>query len=1251
MHKSIYYIIINIYLLTSILYAQNLNTNSSYINDSNKIFDYKHSIWVNGGQIKGKVNIEKDKPVSNVCISVYNDKERSSSFGTSKTDKYGNYIISKLQTGDYYVFVDCSCEILNNYISLWWDNRNGSNDINKAVPVRIIAGQTISNINFTLNQGGIIFGKVLTQDGSPVPDICVAATGLCKNQWYSGNQTDMDGNYFIYGLASGNYYIHTNSFCGENPIFYKEKWWTSQNSTNDCNNADFVSLIQGQTIKGINIILDNPPGISGKITDIYDNPLSDVCVSAMDKCSIDSYGSSVTDKNGFYHISDILNKTIYLYANASCISPKKYVNKWFDGSSGISDCNAAKSLIISTDNNSINGINIKLAPGGIIRGRVFSGNNKGLSNVCIKAAEDNCFDSSSYIKYSDEIGNYFFVLPKGKYYISTQDSFDTSNNYIKKWYDGKKGTINCNNALSVNVQKSSEISNINIQIEKGGLISGNISAQLSQGIENICVLAYNTKCSDNYINKSTTDANGNFTLNIPKGKYFIKTDVSCNKQQFYVDLWWNSSGGSIQCTDAKEIIVEKEKKKSNINFELKKAGLISGYLKSSESKPLSNAIIYAAPEECTLKNSFNTKPDKTGKYQILVQEGQYYIFANIVEGSESYISKWFKTSYGTLNCKMAELVNVNSGKTIDNIDFSIEKGASVSGKVLNIHRNPIHDVCVYAVNKNNYPNELSTASARSDYSGKYKIYGIEEGAIQLTIDASCGIQRNYIDNWDSNGTIEHYITLTKGENKTNVNFYLMEGGSISGKIISGKNEPITGICVNASSLCGAAFYGMGKTNSNGNFLIAGIPEGKYYIHTNSTCDDSIKTYYDKWWNTDKGTLDCKKAESVNVVKGYTTEYINFKLIEDCVISGRVITNDNIPIPEVCVNLTSKCGDKWFGGGETDTEGYFSISSVEKGSYYLSTNASCINKQNYIDLWWDNNTGIPDCNYAKVISITPGNNQKGFDFILNKFEEPQKKQLNIALKDGYYQENIDGGIVTLNIKKSKIDLIVKRVSLEKVLRIISKRTGLRIILHGKFEELITFERKDIQLDDAILDLIKKRAGYIFIYSPKDFLSKIIIFSRNGDVSVYRSGQQELNDSPPEQFISSQMQEQELWQLLKNSNDIEKKIHALTGIIGRFSDEKAIELLALALNDQDEDVRMTSIAVMYDLKNNQLAVPIIARSLNNDRSPAVRALSAEALGEIGDKRAVRALTDALNDNDPGVKETAKIALEKISGPIKK
>jgi hypothetical protein len=393
-------------------------------------------------------------------------------------------------------------------------------------------------------------------------------------------------------------------------------------------------------------------------------------------------------------------------------------------------------------------------------------------------------------------------------------------------------------------------------------------------------------------------------------------------------------------------------------------------------------------------------------------------------------------------------------------------------------------------------------------------------------------------------------------------------------------------------------------------------------------------------------LSAKKAETIHVQKNRTTKQIHFTLSKDISFVGKITDNTGAPIENVCVIITEQCDNGWAGEAISDAQGEFVISGISEGVYYAHTEASCYHDQAYEDQWWHSENLVSECEFAEPVEVVKTNMKVPINFELSEKPDQVFESLtHPKLINGRYEEKIDGGKVEINILDNIIDIVVESVSLENVLKIISKYTGIKVLLFGTLQEKIYFEKKQSKLDDILLDLINGRAGHIFIYSP-DRLLTTYIFSKDGEL---KSKAFSPNPGP----ISSQqkdmgvMEADEIETILYSKGQIEQKLEALSRLIGYFSSENALRLLKISLNDNDDEVRMMAISVMNDLKDNHLAVDDLSQSLNRDTSPAVRALAAESLGQIGDKSAIRPLMEALNDKDAGVRDIARRAIQEIQG----
>jgi HEAT repeat protein len=106
---------------------------------------------------------------------------------------------------------------------------------------------------------------------------------------------------------------------------------------------------------------------------------------------------------------------------------------------------------------------------------------------------------------------------------------------------------------------------------------------------------------------------------------------------------------------------------------------------------------------------------------------------------------------------------------------------------------------------------------------------------------------------------------------------------------------------------------------------------------------------------------------------------------------------------------------------------------------------------------------------------------------------------------------------------------------------------------------------------------------------------------------------------------------------------KEVHTLSEI----RDERAIQPMIQALKEKQE--LQADLGYALGMMGELAVEPLIKAPV--DKDPEVRIRAAEAFGKIGDKRAVGPLTDALKDQNEGVRTFAKMGLESIENQQKK
>lgn len=116
------------------------------------------------------------------------------------------------------------------------------------------------------------------------------------------------------------------------------------------------------------------------------------------------------------------------------------------------------------------------------------------------------------------------------------------------------------------------------------------------------------------------------------------------------------------------------------------------------------------------------------------------------------------------------------------------------------------------------------------------------------------------------------------------------------------------------------------------------------------------------------------------------------------------------------------------------------------------------------------------------------------------------------------------------------------------------------------------------------------------------------------------------------------------LIKSLNDKDEEVRwKAAWALGNIGDKRAVQPLINSLSDERWYVRRYAASSLGKLKDNRSVMDLI-NALNDDEWQ-VRRYAAEALGEIGDERAIKPLVNLLNDNDGDVRGKAINSLGKM------
>ena len=207
---------------------------------------------LHAGSISGSVkNDNGTLLIANADVRIYNYNPLITGqwvdCGGAKTDSNGNYTILGVKTGVYGVRA-----IAVGYANVFF---NGIYDYRQANPVSVTAPDNVSNIDFTLEIGGSISGRVVSQStGQPLANVSVdCGTDAIPPCW--GATTDQNGNYIITSLSPGQYKVRSPIGWGSGDGNYVMKYYDDKTNWKE---ADLVTISTGSLdITGIKLSLES----------------------------------------------------------------------------------------------------------------------------------------------------------------------------------------------------------------------------------------------------------------------------------------------------------------------------------------------------------------------------------------------------------------------------------------------------------------------------------------------------------------------------------------------------------------------------------------------------------------------------------------------------------------------------------------------------------------------------------------------------------------------------------------------------------------------------------------------------------------------------------------------------------------------------------------------------------------------------------------------------------------------------------
>jgi 5-hydroxyisourate hydrolase-like protein (transthyretin family) len=388
-------------------------------------------------QISGRITV-KEKPAANIDVFAYLNSmpfPGRTILAHAATDQDGRYVLSNLPSGTIEVSAFAPT-MANDDDSPY--SRDGKS-------VTLGEGEIVTDIDFRISPGGVISGRVLDSDGSPLIGQPVRLWNAEKSnipvRLPSGNpymlQTDDRGAFRIYGVPPGRYYVGAGTsdtnfgFIEPGPKYLL----TYHPSATNRLKAEIVEVIEGSENSNVDIQLNSlyeTFAVTGRVVDADSGkPVPNIRVEigglSNDKYLFASPTGGSTNADGQFRIEGVSKGRHGAYA-----TPDK-------GSSAYSD-----SAIFEVQDGDVGAIEVKVHQGSSISGTVaIEGNSdphvlRSLSNMRIGASpfgQDGSVKNSSQSRAGviDSSGNFAISgLPPGRLYISLQSMFGPEKGFTLK---------------------------------------------------------------------------------------------------------------------------------------------------------------------------------------------------------------------------------------------------------------------------------------------------------------------------------------------------------------------------------------------------------------------------------------------------------------------------------------------------------------------------------------------------------------------------------------------------------------------------------------------------------------------------------------------------------------------------------------------------------------------------------------------------------------------------------------------------
>ena len=826
-----------------------------------------------GNTINGQVVDINGNPISNVNVQTWSISKDTNNATT--TDSSGMYSIPNLPPAKDYIVAAFSQDFPVQYF--YYKNKKENAD-----HVDLTEGN-VYGINFRLSEGAVIEGNIFIKDknASTYP----AGAGIFVNVWSETTQrlhteeTDSDGHYRFVGLEAlaEDYIVYVWEKDYLRSYYAKDVQNTTVYQWDD---ATGVQPSSSQTPPSHNIVLSTGFEIRGKIT-YGEVAIKGVKVEAWNDVNEafadDTSTSRIT--NGYNYRLTALPPGTYEVS----VSHPQFVD-------------ATRSIVIDNTDVTTNTDFILETYARKISGTIY-GLEQG-ENLFVKASRKN----TTYTKMikvlgtGNEISYEITGLEPLKKYIV--DIIPTR----RYPYIAYNGATSAKNATLIDLRNTDAVNiDLNLFTETVEITGKILFPDNAQKGDTVWLFAYSSKLNaesqTKVVFKNQMEESYEISGLRPADDYIVSLSSNIYQTLYYDDVTSFNSALPIDTTD--------DKSDDDINFKLTIGTYIAGHVYATNGKGKANVRVEAWSEKVQGFGYATTLQD--GSYRIggLEKTDDYVLYI-------SYNNTVFYFSTDGVVSDIARATHISTRQiNPTQIDFNLIKTESITGQVRDSRGRRLENVIVSA-------RSASTGAGngcRTDEKGKYEITELPPGNdYQVSVTPANDMP---------------YIAQIKTDIKagaSNIDFVLMTGYTMNGTVQSWEGNVVADVMVEIASRDGLQQYKT-KTDSDGEYEIQGIPEGRgYYLLVSAPSQSNLIDFFEKGLLIDEDTEKNITLGPASKIDGHVS------IIDSTAVGG------HRPAANIMITLFSPSLSFWT-FTLTDTFGYYNLTNIPDATDYILKSVS------------------------------------------------------------------------------------------------------------------------------------------------------------------------------------------------------------------------------------------------------------------------------------------------------------------------